>query len=373
MINLSLRKVGQTVQVIETVAETGEERPFRYSELCFNNDEWYKGFFKLNNEIVGASQDFSITLGVEYAKFYSLGMKVSQQLDGVMRRRDEERYYDIANLLQQRIQHGLEQAALRIRNQDLLSLVTGDAMPELPMQDRVPLDNWIRTITEKPAVDQKDLERYGGGFDRILSYFYDRFYNYYPISEKASKVPPKARLEFIRLATYSKKHRSFGFTSYFTDDVIQDVLIEQAQDLQPPQVRQFFTALRMEVDRALRFMPPEGSTPIQIRQYMQENRAEITKIGCQIHDYYRAIVDTQLPNLQDPHKPLYFELLIRAQEEEVESWFRYEIPYSLTRLLEIQPENEVKAIADTTFERLRRKEDPTKVLASIEGLRNAPA
>ena len=88
MKSLSTVKRGINYWVEETDAITGEKFPHHHSVSNFS-DRFYELFFAFNNVAVDAALKAGISLDDVYDEFYTLGFRLSQQLDGPIRERTE--------------------------------------------------------------------------------------------------------------------------------------------------------------------------------------------------------------------------------------------------------------------------------------------
>lgn len=113
--------------------ETGVSDPSHYDISCFS-DVSYKSFFRENNEIVELARKNDIELDEVYNRFFELGMRVSQQIDGAVRKRTEASYYsqqkELENLLLQRVRERFEKQERQAFNSALESLSASGISPE---------------------------------------------------------------------------------------------------------------------------------------------------------------------------------------------------------------------------------------------------
>ncbi|MDO8553326.1 MAG: hypothetical protein Q7S22_00835 [Candidatus Micrarchaeota archaeon] len=175
---------------------TDRQDPLRYGVTCLS-DEFYKEFFKFNNEIIGAAKQIGIDLGENYRLFFEEGMRVSQQLDGPVRGRCLAKYEQYAKALKEVIITRTPERKRELVNAQLDSLLEMIVQSTASDEDRIlpeELVKRLRLINIKiPDIVMLNLD----GFVNIIMSKDD----YKELQEWLPKVHDELKAKFLAILT----------------------------------------------------------------------------------------------------------------------------------------------------------------------------
>jgi hypothetical protein len=171
--------------------------PKHYDANCLSDDS-FKWFFRQNNEIVSQAVGYGLDIEKEYALFFELGMRVSQQLEGKVRDKTSEKLNTVSKELENVL---VTRAKEKFSEEERLAYKT--AISQLAESGLSEEANVVRQIVENFEELQEVKKRtfFSRCLDRVdsLKRRVDlEFFEYLP------KIPDECKLDYIRLMSYER-------------------------------------------------------------------------------------------------------------------------------------------------------------------------
>jgi len=301
LIEISFEKANRpnSYWVVEKEITTGTIRPRHLGTSAFS-DNFYRSFAAENNLLALNAAKFSVDLGEDYATFYQLGMRASQQLDGQYRERTTERYYERRDALQAKLVTGLLDKKTQQRNAELEQIVAGEeARQELSAQDAERVKQIIGTLRQFPFKDYSD-DRLGiRPFEQRLIYIAERDETK-GIKDNYWVVHPSLRADYLATIKFSPLNG----------------LKEGYMEGDEARLREVLTGL--------------GTTNGKL--YLQALQFEMKRDALKGWQFFHDSLN-DIQRLQSEQRDLYFTVMTRAQLAGL-SRFVDAIPFYSARLLE---------------------------------------
>jgi hypothetical protein len=320
--SLKLFQIGKQTAFFEKDPITKVSKKLKYSFRDFS-DEFYKRFFSENNTLVERAIKYGIELE-NYEKFYETGLRVSQQCDGRLRDINWDLYDSLRNNMTKQVAAVIENNAKKSIIEDLEQIISEELMSQLPEKDRARVSDFVSSLIEKPLSFDWDKITKSYRPLKIKFEVYEEHIRSYPaLAERYAKLPSSARADFMELARLSEFNSGYPF-DYFREGFQQEDLIKPAKNLSEKETALYFRALRMEIAR-------EDS---------------------EFHDFFTYInyfiEGKDSFYLTPEQRTFYFEMLVKAQEENLEDCREY-LPGDLAKLVGPYTLDEARIIADEVF------------------------
>ena len=318
---LSIEKSGPNYWVFATDPADPTKKERTHQSLTSFPDESYKTIFGLHNDMVRAAHENGVELGEDYEDFHLQGMKICQQLEGVMRENARDKFYSLEQKMRLKVLEGIQANHKARRDRDL------DAIVALTQKDEA-VAGVVARLREAPIKDWKTKIPENNLYTQARRYATMLETSNTPDAEMMAQVPPEARAAFLELARYRDlDEKGAWYADHFGDRESQEELLEAVKNVDGETARRYLTAIRQELDR-------------------KED---------EFYDYYTSVAST-MKELGEGHA-LYAELLERAQQENIEYWREY-LPGQLISVLGMFTEYEIREMAGTAFAMAKQGESP---------------
>ena len=263
MKSLSTVKRGINYWVEETDAITGEKFPHHHSVSNFS-DRFYELFFAFNNVAVDAALKAGISLDDVYDEFYTLGFRLSQQLDGPIRERTEGQYNRIQETMQIRIVDALKDACLEATRKDLDSIIADEAMDGIPEADKERITQMVgglrgvhvpsvSTFGREDSVSFEKKVRYYMIFDRENNSSWGYLYHNPVLAGNLTRIPLEARADYLELSKWGLLHEGTTLDTAFETTYDQVEWMEFVSGLKNGEITSLFKVSLMEARRHYEF------------------------------------------------------------------------------------------------------------------------
>ena len=192
---------------------TSLEDPLRLGENCFS-DKFRVEFFEDNNDIVIVAVRIDADLGESYSKFFELGMRVSQQLDGRLRELTIEQYQKQLALLKERVIELALDKKRQTRDAQLDSFLVQLSTSSASEQDKIEMISLVTILRSKQVEKPKNSRDFADLTGRIMRDEYGELVMTFP------QVPDSLKSSFFAVATYKMAN---GGIDWF-DGELEDLL-----------------------------------------------------------------------------------------------------------------------------------------------------
>ena len=295
-----------------------------YDVRCFL-DNFYKAFFQENNDIVKCAVEADIELGSDYDNFFKLGMRVSQQLDGVYREICMDDYEIAAYFLRKKLIDRAIEKVNRERPLQLEDLI--NEASSLPFEEIHEISETISNIMPKPATEPKTKEirpeyRQLGHtglvykMNAILKDEFEQLKKYFP------RVPDRLKIQFFRIATFCKiRNQEYDIVEHGLEDIFN--IISQIETVH---AEIYLTYVQHQLE------------------YGDFYKKGIVK--------FEKYLDKLHYNMYD----LFFSVLAKTQEEGMKH-SEIEIAYQASRLIGMYNKKQRQNIINESFELFRKKDE----------------
>ena len=196
-------------------AVTGNEEPLHYGKNCLVDDTYYDErfygtFFNINNQIVSSIRKLGLEEFEGYGKFFELGMRAIQQLDGRVKEITKEKYRKTADTISIKIVKSAEEIRKKRLEARFDFLVQTMENSRVSDEDKQAAREIIASIKdfeekrEKPELVRHEESYYLTGYgyenlDLIVSLLMRDAHK--DLCENIEKVPDELKFKFLRLAT----------------------------------------------------------------------------------------------------------------------------------------------------------------------------
>jgi hypothetical protein len=188
--------------------------PAHFGLNCFS-DNFYKRFFKDNNAIVRALLRLDLEMDGQYSRFYEQGMRVSQQLDGLLREHSTARYDEQLGALHESLVESAIKRKKESEAQTLDSFLEQILSSEASSKDKESAEKVVRDLKKVKVNRPKRRMPIDDTVGQILINDYSELEGIF------SEVPDQLKTLFLVVTTNYKLDNSQNWFEGEISDLIQ--------------------------------------------------------------------------------------------------------------------------------------------------------